>query len=61
MVERRRVYADTIQEYAPGEVVDTVLDYGGDRELMLGGPGRKHHVFDISGVEVEFGSRPHYG
>lgn len=56
MVERRRVYADTIQECAPGEIIDTVLDYGGDRgQMMLGGPGRKHHVFDISGVEAEPG------
>jgi hypothetical protein len=33
--------------------IRTVLDFGGDRgQLMVGGLGEEHYVFDISGVEA---------
>ncbi len=56
---RREVYHRILDRHAPAAVVDTVLDYGGDRgQLMTGGPGREHYVFDISGVEPEPGVIP---
>jgi len=54
MVARRGVYHGILASHAPDTLVDTVLDYGGDRgQLMLGGPGRSHFVYDISGAEPE--------
>jgi SAM-dependent methyltransferase len=56
MSDRRRMFHQTIRHYAPADQIDEVLDYGGDRgQLMVGGPGRDHYVFDISGVEPEAG------
>jgi SAM-dependent methyltransferase len=56
MTMRRAVYVKTLREFAPDDRVDTVLDFGGDRgQLMIGGPGRFHYVYDISGVEPEPG------
>lgn len=56
MALRREVYHGILARYAPDAQVNTVLDYGGDRgQLMVGGPGRSHYVFDISGVEPEPG------
>lgn len=54
MRHRREVYAGILHRHAGDEVIESVLDYGGDRgQLMLGGPGQKYFVFDISGVEPE--------
>jgi SAM-dependent methyltransferase len=56
MTMRRQVYVRTLGEFSPGDTIDAVLDYGGDRgQLMAGGPGRLHYVYDISGVEPEQG------
>src|ERR1700733_6206287 len=53
---RREVYARTVRDHAADARINSVLDYGGDRgQLMVGGPGRGHFVFDISGVEPEPG------
>ncbi len=53
---RREVYAGILRRHAEDAIIESVLDYGGDRgQLMLGGPGRDHFVFDISGVEPEPG------
>lgn len=52
---RREVYGRTVKEYG-GPIIDSVLDYGGDRgQLMQGGPGRSHYVYDISSIEPEPG------
>ncbi len=52
MRSRRETYVSTINHYAQGVAIGSVLDYGGDRgQLMVGGPGHSHSVFDISGVE----------
>jgi len=51
---RRRAYQGTISRIAPGAVIHTVLDYGGDRgQLMVGGPGDTHYLFDISNMPPE--------
>jgi SAM-dependent methyltransferase len=56
---RRDTYLRTLQEFAPNDAIDTVLDYGGDRgQLITGGPGRRHYVYDISGVEPNPGIIP---
>jgi SAM-dependent methyltransferase len=56
MMNRRQAYAETLNSHGGGMEIDTVLDYGGDRgQLMAGGPGRSHFVYDISGVEPEAG------
>lgn len=56
MRNRRQIYAETLRVHGGDMEIDTVLDYGGDRgQLMLGGPGRQHFVYDISGVEPEAG------
>ena len=56
MLARRKIYANTVRIHAPSAAIETVLDYGGDRgQLMQGGPGQNHFVFDISGVEPEPG------
>lgn len=56
MAVRREVYRGVVARHALDAVVDTVLDYGGDRgQLMVGGPGRSHYVFDISNAEPEPG------
>lgn len=56
MRHRRKIYAGTVYLHAQHAVIDSVLDYGGDRgQLMLGGPGRSYFVFDISDVEPEIG------
>ncbi|HTQ71838.1 MAG TPA: class I SAM-dependent methyltransferase [Acidocella sp.] len=56
MLIRREIYARTVNAHAQGAAIESVLDYGGDRgQLMLGGPGQNHFVFDISGVEPESG------
>ncbi len=48
---RQEVYRRTLAAHADVEVIETVLDYAGDRgQMMAGGPGRSHYVFDISGV-----------
>lgn len=53
---RREVYKGILGKYAADATIETVLDYGGDRgQLMVGGPGRSHYVYDISGVEPEAG------
>jgi len=53
---RRKAYHSTLSEFGVETEPETVLDYGGDRgQLMCGGPGRQHFVFDISGVEPEPG------
>jgi SAM-dependent methyltransferase len=56
MTGRRALYRDTIARCTGDAAIDTVLDYGGDRgQLMVGGPGRAHYVYDISGVQPEPG------
>ncbi len=48
---RRDVYQATLAAHADLSSIETVLDYAGDRgQMMEGGPGREHFVFDISGV-----------
>lgn len=51
MAPRRAVYQATVAAHADAASIATVLDYAGDRgQMMEGGPGRQHFVFDISGV-----------
>jgi len=51
MTPRRAVYQTTLAAQADAGSIGTVLDYAGDRgQMMEGGPGREHFVFDISGV-----------
>lgn len=51
MAPRRAVYRATLTAHADAASIGTVLDYAGDRgQMMQGGPGREHFVFDISGV-----------
>jgi SAM-dependent methyltransferase len=54
MGPRQALYRETIGKLA--DEVATVLDYAGDRgQMMEGGPGREHYVYDISGVTPEPG------
>lgn len=56
MTRRRAIYAGTIRDHAPTAMIETVLDYGGDRgQLMQDGPGQRYFVFDISGVVPDTG------
>jgi SAM-dependent methyltransferase len=56
MAPRRRVYQATLAACPDSGTVDTVLDYAGDRgQMMEGGPGRAHFVFEISGAPPETG------
>lgn len=51
MEPRKRVYRAIVEPYAARELIDSVLDYAGDRgQMMEGGPGRRHFVYEISGV-----------
>jgi SAM-dependent methyltransferase len=51
MAPRRRVYQATLAASSDVRSVETVLDYAGDRgQMMEGGPGREHFVFEISGA-----------
>jgi len=53
---RRDKYRKLVSEFKGDGVVESVLDYGGDRgQLLVGGPGTSHYVFDISGVATEPG------
>ena len=53
---RRDVYCRIIRDHVEEQRIERVLDYGGDRgQLMTGGPGKAHFVFDISGVDPEPG------
>lgn len=48
---RKSIYRRAVAPWLSG-AVETVLDYAGDSgQLMPGGPGRRHLVHDISGVE----------
>jgi hypothetical protein len=52
MTPRRAVYQATLAAQQDAASIGTVLDYAGDRgQMMQGGPGREHFVFDISGVD----------
>lgn len=56
MTPRRRVYQATLAAFPDSSSVDKVLDYAGDRgQMMEGGPGREHFVYDISGVPPDNG------
>jgi SAM-dependent methyltransferase len=56
MLDRREIYAEILRRHAGNALIESVLDYGGDRgQLMHGGPGQEHFVFDISGVAPEPG------
>jgi SAM-dependent methyltransferase len=51
MEPRRRVYRRILGAHADMSTIVSVLDYAGDRgQMMAGGPGRDHFVFDVSGV-----------
>jgi SAM-dependent methyltransferase len=56
LAARRGKYRELVSEFNSDQVVESVLDYGGDRgQLLVGGPGTSHYVFDISGVATEPG------
>jgi SAM-dependent methyltransferase len=56
MAPRQQVYRDTIAAHVDTASIGTVLDYAGDRgQMMQGGPGREHFVYEISGVRPDDG------
>jgi SAM-dependent methyltransferase len=56
ILQRHKVYIKTLEVNVGEAQIKTVLDYGGDRgQMMIGGPGKEHYVFDISGTEPEHG------
>lgn len=53
---RREIYHRTLAPWTTGRL-DSVLDYGGDRgQLIVGGPGKHHYVYEISGKEALVGA-----
>jgi SAM-dependent methyltransferase len=56
MRRRRATYVSMVGAHCDAGAIDSVLDYGGDRgQIMPSGPGRRHFVFDISGVAPDPG------
>jgi SAM-dependent methyltransferase len=53
---RRDIMQHVLAKHASSFEINTVLDFGGDRgQIMTGGPGSQHYVYDISGVEPDAG------
>jgi SAM-dependent methyltransferase len=51
MGPRQQIYRDTLAAHVDNVLIGTVLDYAGDRgQMMQGGPGREHFVYEISGA-----------